>query len=262
MNKKRIINYIVEWLKEYNQKAGTNGFVIGISGGIDSAVTSVLAAKTNLPILCLEMPIHQDNKQQERANNHINKIKKNWKYVNSIETELTPVFDAFMKQLPNSNNEKSELALINTRARIRMMTLYYFAQLNNYLVLGTGNKIEDFGIGFFTKYGDGGVDLSPIADLSKSEVYLLGEELHISTDILSAPPTDGLWADSRTDEEQIGATYTELEWAMNFDKKKKKTKRESEVMKIYKNLRKKNMHKMKEIPVCKIPKEIRESTNL
>tara|TARA_B100001142_G_scaffold325550_1_gene379360 strand:- start:4630 stop:5409 length:780 start_codon:yes stop_codon:yes gene_type:complete len=258
MNKKTIINYIVEWLKEYNKKAGTNGFVIGISGGIDSAVTSVLAAKTNLPILCLEMPIYQDNKQQERANNHIKKIKKNWKDVNSIEIELTPVFEAFIKQIPTSNNTKSELSLINTRARIRMMTLYYFAQLNNYLVLGTGNKVEDFGIGFFTKYGDGGVDLSPIADLSKSEVYLIGKELNISNEILTAPPTDGLWNDSRTDEEQIGATYAELEWAMNYDKKKKKTKRESEVLKIYKNLRKTNMHKMKKIPVCKISENKRK----
>ena len=254
MNNKRIINHIVEWLKQYNKKAGAKGFVIGISGGIDSAVTSVLAAKTNLPVLCLEMPIYQDYKQLERANKHINKIKKNYKYVNSIETELTPVLEAFMKQIPNNNNDNSELALINTRARIRMMTLYYFAQLYNYLVLGTGNKIEDFGIGFFTKYGDGGVDLSPIADLSKSEVYKIGKELNISNEILMAPPTDGLWNDSRTDEDQIGATYTELEWAMNFDKKKKTNKRESEVLKIYKSLRKKNMHKMKKIPVCKIPK--------
>ena len=161
--------------------------------------------------------------------------------------------------MPKSKTEETtERALINTRARIRMTTLYYFAQLNNYLVLGTGNKVEDFGIGFFTKYGDGGVDLSPIADLTKSEVFALGSKLGITDEILTAPPTDGLWNDDRTDEDQIGATYPELEWAMDFSLEENGlSEREKEVLKIYKHLRKVNLHKMQKIPVCNIPEELK-----
>ena len=144
---------------------------------------------------------------------------------------------------------------MNVRARFRMTSLYYYAQMNNYLVVGTGNKVEDFGIGFFTKYGDGGVDISPIADLLKTEVYQLSEELGVNNDILIAPPTDGLWGDEKTDEEQIGANYPELEWAMNFNGEEAElNKREKEVLKIYMELNRKNQHKMREIPVCSIPK--------
>ena len=261
MQTEEIINHIVNWLVDYNKKSGTKGFVIGVSGGIDSAVSSVLGAKTNLPILCVEMPIHQNLAQTQRASKQINWMKENWKNVGSIETDLTPLFDAFIAQMPTTDNkEKAELALINTRARFRMTTLYYFAQLNNYLVLGTGNKVEDFGIGFFTKYGDGGVDLSPIADLTKSEVFNLGRELGVIEEILTAPPTDGLWNDDRTDEEQIGATYPELEWAMEFKGETTKlSERKKEVLEIYNGLRNANLHKMKSIPVCNIPEELKEA---
>ena len=255
----KIIQHIVNWLKDYAKESDAKGFVIGVSGGIDSAVTSVLGAKTNLPILCVEMPIYQSTAQIERASNHLKCLKENWENVCSVETDLIPLFDTFITQMPKTENaEKSELALINTRARIRMTTLYYFAQLNNYLVLGTGNKVEDFGIGFFTKYGDGGVDLSPIADLTKSEVFALGSKLGITDEILTAPPTDGLWNDDRTDEDQIGATYPELEWAMEFiGDEKNISEREKEVLEIYNSLRQANLHKMKEIPVCTVPKSLK-----
>ncbi len=260
MQTAKIINHIVNWLVDYNKKSGTKGFVIGVSGGVDSAVSSVLGAKTNLPILCVEMPIHQSLAQIQRARKHIKWMKENWKNVKSVETDLTPLFDAFIAQMPTTNNdeEKTELALINTRARFRMTTLYYFAQLNNYLVLGTGNKVEDFGIGFFTKYGDGGVDISPIADLTKSEVFNLGRKLNIIEEILTAPPTDGLWNDDRTDEDQIGATYPELEWAMDFKGDTTKlSERKKVVLKIYNGLRNANLHKMTGIPVCNIPENLK-----
>ena len=255
----KIIQHIVNWLKDYAKESDAKGFVIGVSGGIDSAVTSVLGAKTNLPILCVKMPIYQSPAQIERASNHLKCLKENWENVCSVETDFIPLFDSFITQMPKTENaEKSELALINTRARIRMTTLYYVAQLNSYLVLGTGNKVEDFGIGFFTKYGDGGVDLSPIADLTKSEVFALGSKLGITDEILSTPPTDGLWNDDRTDEDQIGATYPELEWAMEFiGDEKNISEREKEVLKIYNSLRQANLHKMKEIPVCTVPKSLK-----
>jgi NAD+ synthase len=182
--------------------------------------------------------------------------KKKLQNVSSLEMDLTSIFDEFIIKIPKKN--KNELALANTRSRLRMTTLYYLAQANNSLVLGTGNKVEDFGIGFFTKYGDGGVDISPIADLLKSEVYNIAKELAISPEIISAPPTDGLWADNKTDEEQIGANYTELEWAMNFNGDENLlSKREKEVRHIYMTLNKSNQHKMNLVPVCKIPEEFK-----
>ena len=252
-----IINHISHWLKSYAQNAGVKGFVIGISGGIDSAVTSTLAAKTDLPLLCIEMPIHQNKIQEERGSKHIAWLKKKFDNVSSIELQLSSVFDSFTSQLSN-NETQNELALVNTRARLRMTTLYYFAQSNYSLVLGTGNKVEDFGIGFFTKYGDGGVDISPIADLLKSEIYAIGKILGINNEILTAAPTDGLWGDDKTDEEQIGASYPELEWAMTFSADEKKlSTREKEVLDIYTKLNKANQHKMQEIPVCIIPKNLK-----
>lgn len=252
-----IINHISNWLHSYAKSANMKGFVIGISGGIDSAVSSTLAAKTNLPLLCVEMPIHQNKTQVERGLKHIAWLKNNFDNVSTLELELTPIFDGFIKQLPK-NEHQHELGLVNIRARLRMTTLYYFAQANNALVVGTGNKIEDFGIGFFTKYGDGGVDISPIADLLKTEVYILGKELGVNKDILAAPPTDGLWGDDKTDEEQIGATYPELEWAMTFSADAKNlSAREKEVLNIYTKLNKANQHKMQEIPVCTIPKNLK-----
>ena len=259
MQEEKIIKHIVSWLKQYSCLSKTKGFVIGISGGIDSAVASVLGAKTELPLLCIEMPIHQSATQVERASNHVKWLENDYANVSAMEINLTLLFDSFIALMPKSKTEETtERALINTRARIRMTTLYYFAQLNNYLVLGTGNKVEDFGIGFFTKYGDGGVDLSPIADLTKSEVFALGSKLGITDEILTAPPTDGLWNDDRTDEDQIGATYPELEWAMEFiGDEKNISEREKEVLEIYNSLRQANLHKMKEIPVCTVPKSLK-----
>ena len=256
MRTKEIIKYIKEWILQYNKESKTKGFVIGISGGIDSALTSTLIAETRLPLMCIEMPIHQNKKEILRGQKHIAWLKEKYNNVSSIEFDLTNVFDNFKNQT-NHNNDNS-LALANTRSRLRMTSLYYFAQINNYLVAGTGNKVEDFGIGFFTKYGDGGVDLSPIADLLKTEVFILSKELNIINDILIAPPADGLWEEEKTDEDQIGATYEELEWAMNLDDLNKKlSKREQEVLKIYKKLNKANKHKTLPIPVCLIPEDLK-----
>ena len=252
-----IINHISHWLKSYAQNAGVKGFVIGISGGIDSAVTSTLAAKTGIPLLCVELPIHQNKAQVERGLKHIAWLKENFYNVSSVEMQLTSVFDSFTSQLPN-NETQNELALVNTRARLRMTTLYYFAQSNQSLVLGTGNKVEDFGIGFFTKYGDGGVDISPIADLLKTEIYALGKTLGINNEILRAAPTDGLWGDDKTDEEQIGASYPELEWAMAFNGDTNSLKeREKQVIQIYTKLNRANQHKMHAIPICEIPENLK-----
>ncbi len=256
MRTKEVIKYIKEWILQYNKESKTKGFVIGISGGIDSALTSTLIAETRLPLLCIEMPIHQNKKEILRGKKHITWLKEKYNNVSSIEFNLTSVFDDF-KNKTNHNNDNS-LALANTRSRLRMTSLYYFAQINNYLVAGTGNKVEDFGIGFFTKYGDGGVDLSPIADLLKTEVFILSKELNIINDILIAPPTDGLWEEEKTDEDQIGATYKELEWAMNLDNLNKNlSKREQEVLTIYTKLNKANKHKILPIPVCLIPEDIK-----
>lgn len=251
-----VISHISNWLKSYTNSCNSHGFVIGISGGIDSAVTSTLAARTGLTLICLEMPIHQEKKQVDRAQKHIKWLKEKFSNVISEKIELSSVFDEFIKKIPTKDNH--ELALANTRARLRMTALYYFAQANNSLVLGTGNKVEDFGIGFFTKYGDGGVDISPIADLLKSEVYCLAKELDIHDDIINAPPTDGLWGDNKTDEDQIGANYPELEWAMQFDGDEHLlSDREKEVLSIYKKLNYANQHKMTSIPVCIIPEDLK-----
>jgi len=254
MKEKETIQYITDWISEYSKKSGVNGFVIGISGGIDSSLTSTLAAKTGLPTLCIEMPIHQNKRQIERGVNHIKWLKNKFDNVTNTEIELTNVFDSFVSNLPKSHEKNNELSLVNVRARLRMTSLYYYAQLNNFLVLGTGNKVEDFGIGFFTKYGDGGVDISPIADLLKTEVYELSKEVGINTEILDAPPTDGLWGDDKTDEDQIGASYPELEWAMNFNGDEDRlTERKKEILNIYSSMKKRNQHKMDPIPVCRIP---------
>ncbi|MGL2966601.1 NAD(+) synthase [Flavobacterium sp. XGLA_31] len=258
----KVNTYIVTWLKDYATKAKVNGFVVGISGGVDSAVTSSLCAQTGLTTLCVEMPIHQDEKQISRGREHIEQLKKRFPNVKSMEADLTTVFETFKTVVPGSDdNTKLDLALANTRARLRMSTLYYFAGIHGLLVAGTGNKVEDFGVGFFTKYGDGGVDLSPIADLMKSDVYALGAHLEIPESIQNAAPTDGLFGDSRTDEEQIGASYDELEWAMieseNNKKREDFTDREKEVYAIFSKLNTINQHKMNPIPVCLIPKNMK-----
>jgi len=253
-----IVTFVTEWMRSYAEKNMAKGFVVGVSGGIDSAVSSTLAARTKLPLLCVEMPIHQSSLQVSRARDHITFLKARYPQANSYEVELTPVFDEFIKSMPQAeDDEKKERSLVNVRARLRMTTLYYFSGLCDYLVVGTGNKVEDFGIGFFTKFGDGGVDISPIADLTKTEVYQLGKELDIVESILNAPPTDGLWADNRTDEDQIGASYPELEWAMAFcGDESTLGARQREVLKIYRDYRNANRHKMVPPPVCKIPEEL------
>ena len=193
MQTEKVTDHIVNWLKSYAQNAGIKGFVIGVSGGIDSAVTSTLCAKTGLDLLCLEMPIHQAENQVSRASNHIDWLQTNFSNVNRQPVNLTPVFDSLVASLPPVDNEEERfMSLANTRARLRMTTLYYFAALKGYLVAGTGNKVEDFGVGFYTKYGDGGVDLSPIADLLKTEVYEIAKHLGVNEEIIKAAPTDGL----------------------------------------------------------------------
>ena len=254
----KVINHIINWLKEYLEKSKLNGFIIGVSGGIDSALTSTLCAKTGYPVKCLKMPIHQNKMQNTNSSIQVNWLKSEFPNVTSDEINLSNVFDQFIELSTDTSNELTNLALANTRARLRMLTLYYFSTINRCLVAGTGNKVEDFGIGFYTKYGDGGVDISPIADLLKSQVFELGNHLNIPKEILSATPTDGLWEDGRNDEDQIGASYDEIEWAMNQDLNNINSElnnREKEVMDIFTTLNKKNMHKMIPIPVCKIPKD-------
>jgi NAD+ synthase len=254
--------HIVEWLKNYANNAKVNGFVIGISGGVDSAVTSTLCAQTGLKVLCVEMPIHQAPNQVLRGREHIDQLQKRFPNVSSVETDLTATFEAFKSAVPKTDDEaKVNLSLANTRARIRMTSLYYLAGIDGLLVAGTGNKVEDFGVGFYTKYGDGGVDLSAIADLMKSDVYALGEFLTIPQSILTAAPTDGLFGDNRTDEDQLGASYDELEWAMLAAESGKTPAdfigREKSVFEIYKRLNTNNKHKMDAIPVCLIPKTLK-----
>jgi NAD+ synthase len=205
------------------------------------------------------MPIHQAPSHVTRAQQHIAFLEKSFENVTSLQVELTTSFDTLVQALPISDNESLyQLSLANTRARLRMTTLFYLAGTHRHLVAGTGNKVEDFGVGFYTKYGDGGVDLSPIADLTKSEVYSLAESLGVHEDILNAAPTDGLFGDNRSDEDQIGASYPELEWAMAYiENGEKLSEREREVLEIYQKLNKENQHKMQPIPVCIIPEDLR-----
>lgn len=263
MDRKGVINHIVDWLKSYTESSGTKGYVVGVSGGIDSALTSSLAAATGFPVTLVEMPIHQSPDQVSRARKHIENLQQQYSNVSRVEVDLTSIYDQFISALPQvPSSEAKEMSLVNSRARLRMTTLYYFAALEGKVVVGTGNKVEDFGVGFYTKYGDGGVDLSPIADLYKTQVYALAEEMGVIEEILVAPPTDGLWGDDRTDEDQIGASYPELEWAMEQQKLGKTPEdfqgREQEVMVIYLRYNRNNRHKMEPIPVCDIPKHFLE----
>lgn len=259
MKHQKVVQHIVNWLGHYSDQSKTNGFVIGISGGIDSAVTSTLCAKTGKKVICLNMPIHQHKAEYDRGQEHIEWLKKNFSNVESTEVELTDTFQSISKALPE--NIQDWLTMANTRSRLRMTTLYAFACHHKMLVAGTGNKVEDFGIGFFTKYGDGGVDLSPIADLMKSDVFALAKEMGVVTSIQTAKPTDGLFADGRSDEDQIGATYDELEWAMYFIATPKDlttlNERQKTVLDIYTRMNRANQHKMNPIPVCLIPIELK-----
>ncbi|WP_022666908.1 NAD(+) synthase [Desulfospira joergensenii] len=260
----QIIDHITLWLKNYAKASGMAGFVVGVSGGIDSAVTSTLCARTGLKVLVLNMPIHQASDQVSRSSAHIKWLENTYDNVTGQDMDLTPAFDQIKASFPDPIQDG--LTMANTRSRLRMLTLYAFASHHKRLVAGTGNRVEDFGVGFYTKYGDGGVDLSPIADLMKSEVYALGKELGVSRDILNARPTDGLWDDDRTDENQIGATYAELEWAMaHLDLKGRDkegadeslTPRQKEVLEIFNGFHAANRHKMDPIPVCMIPEGLK-----
>ena len=257
MRTNNVIDHIVKWLNEYCDRAGMTGFTVGVSGGIDSAVTSTLCARTGKRVLALNMPIYQASDQVSRSSEHIQWLGENHDNVQGIDMDLTPVFKTLEQTLPVEIQDG--LSMANTRSRLRMLTLYAFSTHNRMLVAGTGNKVEDFGVGFYTKYGDGGVDLSPIADMTKSEVYEIGHELGIMEEILNAPPTDGLWEDGRTDESQIGATYDELEWAMAFDQNSgtKLSERQKEVLTIYRGYHQANKHKMLPVPVCRIPLEMK-----
>jgi NAD+ synthase len=262
MQTEKVIDHIVNWLKDYATNARVNGFVVGISGGIDSAVTSTLCAMTGLEVLCIEMPIHQAESHVSRAQEHIKQLSKRFDNVQHTITDLTPVFDEFTTEVSLEGKEDVvNMALANTRARLRMTTLYYHAGLYGLLVAGTGNKVEDFGVGFYTKYGDGGVDLSPIADLLKSEVYAISKVLNVPDSIIVAAPSDGLFGDARSDEDQIGASYPELEWAMKMKNEGKTERdfsgREKTVFKIFMRYNRNNQHKMNPIPICEIPSELK-----
>ena len=246
---------IINWLFNYCEESKNKGFVVGVSGGVDSALVSTLCALTGLPVIVVGMPIHQESSQISRSEKHMQWLCDNYKNVQKVTVELTETFEAFKKSCHNL----SELALVNTRSRLRMVTLYSIANTNNMLVAGTGNKVEDYGIGFFTKYGDGGVDISPIADLLKSEVRQMAKELGILEDIVNAIPTDGLWGDSRSDEDQIGASYDELEWALQHydikgENKENLSERQKEVLTIYVKRHISNKHKLELPPVCYLEK--------
>jgi NAD+ synthase len=241
---KKIV-FIKDWILNYvnSMPKKAESLVIGVSGGIDSSVTSTLCAMTGLKTIVLTMPIKQISSQHDLSLKHREWLKSNFKNVESHTIKLDELFDTFKTSLANFDNNHG---MANSRARLRMTTLYQVASANKGIVVGTGNKVEDFGVGFYTKYGDGGVDISPIADCSKTEVWELGKELKILKEIIEADPTDGLWDDGRTDEGQLGLSYNEIEEAMTNENSPNREK--------YLNVRKTNLHKMEPIPVCKIPK--------
>ena len=262
MKTKDVADHIINWLKTYVEESKLDGFVVGVSGGVDSALTSTLCANTGKPTLCLELPIHQEGDQVSRANSHTNWLAKNFSNVRVKVVPLNNLYNSFCQIDPTGNdNTYTPLSLANTRSRLRMATLYYFASQERFIVAGTGNKVEDFGVGFYTKYGDGGVDISPIADLMKSEVRDLSAHLGVHDSIIHAAPTDGLWDDNRTDEDQLGATYDQLEWAMEQQENGKSAADfsglDKAVFKTYEKHHTKNKHKMVPIPICVIPQHLK-----
>ena len=261
MQTEKIVDHIVAWIDTRFQDASTlSGLVVGVSGGIDSALTSTLCALTGKPVRAFTLPIHQRAAEVKRAEKHLAWLTDKHPNVQAGNIDLTETFEQLKQALPEDS--RGDLALANSRSRLRMVALYAVSSTHRMLVCGTGNRVEDFGIGFFTKYGDGGVDISPIAGLMKTEVYRLAEHLGVGEDILSAPPTDGLWADGRNDEEQIGATYKELEWAMEFDGDVAALQdRQAEVYHLYNHLNTINAHKMHPIPVCHIPADLRTESS-
>jgi len=253
MTPKQRINHITRWIKSYARKNKIDTLVVGVSGGIDSAVVSTLCARTGMYTMAVSMPIRQSAHTHDLSVRHGQWLTENFELVDHYTIDLTPAFEQFEHA---TRVFSDELAYANSRARLRMATLYQLAQTNRGLVVGTGNKVEDFGVGFFTKYGDGGVDISPIGDCMKTEVWDMGRELGVLPEIIDAAPTDGLWADGRTDEDQLGMTYAELECMMRLDESgleaapgdRKKLRR-------YREIRARNLHKMQPIPVCAMPKE-------
>ena len=244
MNTLEKVNFISNWIKDYanNMPSKAQSLVIGISGGIDSSVSSTLSAMTGLKTIVLSMPIKQKSQQHDLSLKHQEWLVNKFDNVEAHNVNLDELFSVFSSSLSKFDNEKG---MANSRARLRMTTLYQVAAANKGIVVGTGNKVEDFGVGFYTKYGDGGVDISPIADCNKTEVWEIGKKLGILKEIIEAVPTDGLWDDGRTDEGQLGLKYHELEEAMNNPNSANRDK--------YETIRKQNLHKMEPIPVCKIP---------
>ena len=236
--------FISNWIKDYVEKmpSKAQSLIIGISGGIDSSVSSTLSAMTGIKTIVLSMPIKQKSSQHDLSLKHQEWLVKNFDNVEAHTLNLDKLFETFESTLSNFDGEHG---MANSRARIRMTTLYQVAAANKGIVVGTGNKVEDFGVGFYTKYGDGGVDISPIADCNKSQVWEIGKSINILQEIIDAAPTDGLWDDGRTDEGQLGLKYEELEEAMNNVNSINREK--------YEKIRKINLHKMEPIPVCKIP---------
>ena len=236
--------FISNWIKDYanNMPSQAKSLIIGISGGIDSSVSSTLSAMTGLKTIVVSMPIKQKSSHNDLSLKHQEWLIKNFKNVEAHTINLDQLFESFRLSL---SKFKNDLGFANSRARLRMVSLYQVAASNKGIVVGTGNKIEDFGVGFYTKYGDGGVDISPIADCNKTDVWEMGKELKILKEIIDAAPTDGLWDDGRTDEGQLGLKYSELEEAMNNPNSPNREK--------YEKIRKLNLHKIEPIPVCKIP---------
>lgn len=265
---KQRIRHIVNWIKSYARSAKIDTLVVGISGGIDSSVVSALCAQTGIKTIVVQMPIRQNRTLNNRSSMQAGWLLERHKNVTHMSIDLTSVFSAFEKKTAPfcdaENASQVKLAFANSRARLRMMTLYQIAQSHGGIVVGTGNRVEDFGVGFFTKYGDGGVDISPIGDCLKTEVWDMGRELGLPQEIIDAPPTDGLWDDGRNDEDQLGMTYPELERAMSLDFLKRAGAVDSDMpgsaklsakdranVKRYQEIRARNMHKMQPIPVCK-----------
>ena len=271
MTAKQRIKHIVRWIKNYAKTARVDTLVVGISGGIDSSVVSALCAETGLRVIVVQMPIRQNRKLDNRSSMQATWLMQRYpEKITHMSMDLTSVFSAFEKKLApfcspeQEPNPQEQLAFANSRARLRMMTLYQIAQSQGGLVVGTGNRVEDFGVGFFTKYGDGGVDISPIGDCLKTEVWDMGREFGLPQEIIDAEPTDGLWDDGRTDEGQLGMTYPELERAMANDIIESQdvyntlplslSKEERAQLRKYRAIRSRNLHKMLPIPVCKIDK--------
>ena len=267
---KHLVKDITKWIKSYATKNKISTLVVGISGGIDSSVVSALCARTGIRTIAVQMPIRQNKKLDNRSSMQATwLLEHHQENVTHMSMDLTPVFTSFEKTLvpycrENEDEERVNLAFANSRARLRMMTLYQIAQSHGGIVVGTGNKVEDFGVGFFTKYGDGGVDISPIGDCMKTEVWDMGRELGLPQEIIDAPPTDGLWTDDRTDEDQLGMSYPDLERAMTNDRLDREcvyntlpiqmSKEERAQLKTYRAIRTRNLHKMEPIPVCRVDK--------